>query len=163
MHIFLNCFVITLGACLMTTKLSANTDVPLQFAVQDISISLLHQSGHDISGGYQITLNGNGNSFYSRNNAAKKPISIDDKTLLEFVNDFYLGHFFELADTYTVKKHLLLKDNAMVATVATKMLDMDSKQLCIQLAAYKKCITIMNHQPLVASNLADKIEKWVMP
>jgi hypothetical protein len=150
--------LITLGMTLMTNKLSANSELPLQYPLTAITISILHQTGHGIPGGYQITISGDGSSFYSRNGETQQPLSVDKKTLLELVNGFYQIHFFELADTYAVKKQVVLKDGTTVATIATKMVDVSSKQLCIQLADFKKCVTIIDEQPAVAAQLVKKIE-----
>jgi hypothetical protein len=162
MYKFAMILLITLGMNLMIQDLSANSDVPLQYTLKEISISLLHQTGHGIPGGYEITINGSGNSFYSRNNETQQPLSVDKKTLLELVNDFYSSHFFELADTYTVKKQVVLTSDDRVATTAIRLMDIASKRLCIQLADYKKCVTIVNEQPTVAAQLSMKIEKLFM-
>jgi len=150
--------LITLGMTLMTNKLSANSELPLQYPLTAITISILHQTGHGIPGAYHITISGDGSSFYSLNGGTQQPLSVDKKTLLELVNGFYQIHFFELADTYAVKKQVVLKDGTTVATIATKMVDVSSKQLCIQLADFKKCVTIIDEQPAVAAQLVKKIE-----
>ena len=74
------------------------------------------------------------------------------------VNDFYKIHFFELPDTYAIKKQVVLKDNTTVATVVTKQVNASSKKLCIQLRTYKKCIAIVGNQPVEAAELVKKIE-----
>jgi hypothetical protein len=162
MYKFAMTLLMTLGMSLMTNNLSANSDVPLQYTLKEISISLLHQTGHGIPGGYEITISGSGNSFYSRNNEAQTPISVDKKTLLELVNGFYSSHFFELADTYTVKKQVVLKSDDSVATTGMRLMDIASTRLCIQLADYKKCVTIVDGQPVEAAQLITKIEKLFM-
>lgn len=160
MYKFAMTLLMTLGMSLMINNLSANSDVPLQYTLKEINISLLHQTGHGIPGGYEITISGS--SFYSRNNEARTPISVDKKTLLELVNDFYSSHFFELADTYTVKKQVVLKSDDSVATTGMRLMDIASTRLCIQLADYKKCVTIVNGQPVAAAQLITKIEKLFM-
>jgi len=158
MYKFAMTLLITLGMSLMANNLSANPDLPLQFPLKEILISIVHQTGHGIPGGYEITISGVGNSFYSRSGAPKLAQSVDKKTILELVNDFYQIHFFELADTYSVKKLVVLKDDTTLATIATKMIDTGSKRLCIQLADYKKCVTIVDNQPVEAAQLVKKIE-----
>ena len=158
MYKFAMTLLITLGMSLMANNLSANPDLPLQFPLKEILISIVHQTGHGIPGGYEIIISGDGSSFYSRTGAPQLAQSVDKKTILELVNDFYQIHFFELADTYSVKKLVVLKDDTTLATVATKILDMGSKQVCIQLADYKKCVTIVDNQPVEAAQLVKKIE-----
>ncbi|MDD2760825.1 MAG: hypothetical protein PHH11_11090 [Methylomonas sp.] len=134
---------------------------PAQYPLAEVSISILHQTGHGIPGGYEIAIHGNGNGY--KQNTDANPVKIEtyisNEILLELLNDFYRIHFFELGDTYLVKKQVLLRDNALVATTALKMADVSSKKLCIQLADYKKCVTIVGDQPVEASQLAAKIEK----
>jgi len=158
---FAICFVMMLGMSLTSNNLSANphlSRLPAQYPLKKITISILHQPGAGIPGGYQITLNGDGNSFYSQSSKEKQALSIPKETLLELVNDFYKIHFFELPDTYAVKKQVVLKDNTTVATVVTKQVDVSSKKLCIQLRTYKKCVTIVDNQPVEAAELVKKIE-----
>ncbi|MEQ1600450.1 MAG: hypothetical protein ABL885_01645 [Methylophilaceae bacterium] len=149
------------GINLMTPSQAASADLPLHYPLNAVSISLLQQTAHGIAGGYQITLRGDGNNIYSCNGKTQQVPTIDKKALLDLINEFYELHFFELADSYSVKKQLLLNDDNTLATIATKMLDTGSKQLCIQLAEYKKCITIINNQPAVAAQLVKKIEALV--
>jgi hypothetical protein len=54
----------------------------------------LHQPGAGIPGGYQITISGDGYSFYSQNSKVKQAFTVLNETLLELVNDFYKIHFF---------------------------------------------------------------------
>jgi hypothetical protein len=155
------CFLIMLGMSLISNNLSANphlSHLPAQYPLKKITISILHQTGSSISGGYQITISGNGSSFYSQNSKDKLAVTVSKETLLELVNDFYKIHFFELPDTYAIKKQVVLKDNTIVATVVTKQVNMSSKKLCIQLRTYKKCVSIVENQPIEASQLVKKIE-----
>lgn len=131
---------------------------PAQYPLAEVAISILHQTGHGIPGGYEIAIQGDGNGFYLQN-ALKTELQISSGTLLELLNDFYRIHFFELADTYQVKKQVLLRDNTLVASTAMKMADISSKKLCIQLADYQKCVTIVNDQPAEAAQLITKIER----
>ena len=142
----------------MTNNLSANSDLPTQYPLKEVLISILHQTSRGIPGGYQITISGDGSSSYSLNGEAQQALSVDKKILMELVNSFYQIHFFELVDTYSVKKQVVLKDGATVATVAKKMVDISSKRLCIQLADFEKCVTIIDEQPAEAAQLVKKIE-----
>jgi hypothetical protein len=72
---------------------------------------------------------------------------------MELINRFYQIHFFELTDSYTEKYMVILKDKSTVATIATKMADSGSTRLCIQLADYKKCVTIVNNRPEGAADI----------
>lgn len=150
--------LITLGMSLMSNTVSANPELPLTYPLKAVTISILHQTGHGIPGGYQVTLNGNGNSFYSLNGETQQPLSVDKKTLLELVNGFYRIHFFELADTYSIKKQVVLKDDTTVISVAGKILDSANHKVCIHLADYQKCITVINKQPAEVAQLVKKIE-----
>ncbi|MDD2737733.1 MAG: hypothetical protein PHR94_02250 [Methylomonas lenta] len=142
----------------MSNLVSANSDLPLTYPLTEVAISILHQTGHGISGGYQVTLNGDGRSFYSRKSEAQQQLTVDNKALLELINNFYQIHFFELADTYSVKKQVILQDNGTLATVARKILDTASHKLCIKIADYQKCVTVIDNQPATAAQLVKKIE-----
>ena len=134
---------------------------PAQYPLAEVEISILHQTGHGVPGGYEIAIHGDGHGYLQNAgvNPAKTELQISNDALLDLLNDFYRIHFFELADNYQVKKQVLLRDNALVATMAMKMADVSSKKLCVQLADYQKCVTIVNGQPAEASQLAAKIEK----
>lgn len=155
---FAICFLIMLGMILISNDLLANPPLPSQYPLNKIKISILHKTPPGIPGGYQITINGSGNSFYSQNSHEKQAFTVPKETLLELVNDFYTIHFFELEDTYTVKKQVRLKDKTTVATVVTKLTNISSKKMCIQLRSFKKCVTIADNQPSEAAQLANKIE-----
>ena len=158
---FAICFLMMLGMSLTSNNLSAKphlSRLPAQYPLKKITISISHQPGAGIPGGYQMTINGDGNSFYSQNSKEKRALTVTKETLLELVNDFYKIHFFELPDTYAIKKQVVLKDNTTVATVVTKQVNASSKKLCIQLRTYKKCIAIVGNQPVEAAELVKKIE-----
>lgn len=131
---------------------------PLQYPLAQVAITVLHQTSRGIPGGYEIAIQGGGNGFYLQN-ALKTEQQISSRTLIDLLNDFYRIHFFELADTYQVEKQVLLRDNTLVTTSAMKMADISSKKLCIQLADYQKCVTIVNDQPAEAAQLITKIER----
>lgn len=134
---------------------------PLHYQLAQVGISILQQTGHGIPGAYEITIDGDGNGSYVLNRAGeitKTGVLIAKENLIELLNDFYQIHFFELADTYAVKKQVILQENAMLATVARKMADVSSQRLCIELADYKKCVTIVDNQPVEAARLIKKIE-----
>jgi hypothetical protein len=150
-----------LGISLTSNNLSAKphlSRLPAQYPLKKITISISHQPGAAMPGGYQIIINGDGNSFYRQNSKEKQALTVPKETLLELVNDFYKIHFFELPDTYAVKKQVVLKDNTTVATVVTKQVNVNSKKLCIQLRTYKKCVAIVDNQPVEAAELVKKIE-----
>lgn len=158
---FVISLLMMLGLGLTSNYLSANphlSRLPAQYPLSKITISILHQPGAGNPGGYQITIRGDGNSFYNHNSKEKKALNVPNETLLELVNDFYKIHFFELPDTYAVKKRVVLKDNSTVATVVTKQVDVNSKKLCVQLRTYKKCVNIIDNQPVEAAELVTKIE-----
>ena len=140
------------------TVVQAN--LPLQYPLAQVSISIDHQTGRGIPGGYRIAIEGSGNGSYRSDSTEtlQTDLAISSNTLLSLLNEFYRIHFFELADTYGVKKQMVLLDKATLATIATKMPDSGSKRLCIQLADYKKCVTIVDDQPAEAARLAQKIE-----
>ena len=87
----------------------------------------------------------------------KTVLVLQNETLVELLNDFYRIHFFELADTYTVKRQVILQDRNKIATVIRKMVDMSSQRLCIGIAEYGKCVTIMDGQPQEASQLVKRL------
>ena len=151
----------TLGMLLMANHVSATSDVPTEYSLETVSIAISHKTGRGIAGGYEIAINGSGSSFFIRHDMQKKTIFVDKATLLGLLNDLYKFHYFELPDTYTIKKKVILKDAATLATVATKMIDMGSKRICVQLADYNKCLTVVDNQPADIASLISKIEKLV--
>jgi hypothetical protein len=157
-------FFIALITSFISNSLLASTHFPLpaQYPLEKVSITISSQSGEDNSKNYQISINGNGNSFFSQNKE-KQPLNITNDTLLELLNDFYAIHFFEIADTFTVKKQVTLKNNKTVTTLIKKESNTSSKRVCIQLRSYKKCVTIIDNQPSALDQIANKIETLLRP
>jgi hypothetical protein len=147
----------------MSNTLLAGSHLPAQYPLKKVLITLSSQPGKDNPENYQVAISGNGDSFFSQNNKPKQPLSITSDTVLELLNDFYAIHFFEIADTYTVKKQVMLKDNKIVTTVVKKESDMNSKRICIQLRSYKKCVTVVDNQPLAVAQIVSKIEILLQP
>jgi hypothetical protein len=147
----------------MSNSLLAASHLPAQYPLKKVLITLSSQPGKDNPENYQVAISGNGDSFFSQNNKPKQPLSITSDTVLELLNDFYAIHFFEIADTYTVKKQVMLKDNKIVTTVVKKESDMNSKRICIQLRSYKKCVTVVDNQPLAVAQIVSKIEALLQP
>ncbi|MEQ1619984.1 MAG: hypothetical protein ABL919_01165 [Methylococcales bacterium] len=158
MNKFAISFLCMLGMIIISNDLLANPPLPSQYPLNKIKISILHKTPPGIPGGYQITINGSGNSFYIQDSQEKQALNVSKETLLELVNDFYTIHFFELPDTYAVKKQVILKNNATLATVVTKLTKQSNKMMCIQLRSFKKCLTIVDNQPNEAAQLVNKIE-----
>lgn len=148
---------------LMSNTLLAGSHLPAQYPLKKVLITLSSQPGKDNPENYQVAISGNGDSFFSQNNKPKQPLSITSDTVLELLNDFYAIHFFEIADTFTVKKQVMLKDNKIVTTVVKKESDMNSKRICIQLRSYKKCVTVVDNQPLAVAQIVSKIETLLQP
>ena len=148
---------------LMSNTLLAGSHLPAQYPLKKVLITLSSQPGKDNPENYQVAISGNGDSFFSQNNKPKQPLSITSDKVLELLNDFYAIHFFEIADTFTVKKQVMLKDNKIVTTVVKKESDMNSKRICIQLRSYKKCVTVLDNQPLAVAQIVSKIETLLQP
>jgi len=150
-------FTLLVG-CLTSHNLFASSHLPAQYPLKKISISISSQAGKDNSESYQILINGNGDSFFRKNNKEKQVLSIKSETLLELLNDFYRIHFFEIKDTFTVKEQVILKDNKTVTTVFNKQPSMSRKKVCIHLRSYKKCVTVVDNQPSAVAQIINKIE-----
>ena len=148
---------------LLTHNLLASTHLPAQYPLKKILITISNQTNRNTPEGYYISINGNGNSFYTRNNQAKQDLTVTNDTLLELVNEFYTIHFFELVDNYALKKQVVLKDNKTVTTIRMKQSEMNSKKICIQLRTFKKCVTIVDDQPVGVAQLVKKIEDLFIP
>jgi hypothetical protein len=148
---------------LVSNTLLAGSHLPAQYPLKKVLITLSSQSGKDNPENYQVAISGNGDSFFSQNNKPKQPLSITSDKVLELLNDFYAIHFFEIADTFTVKKQVMLKDNKIVTTVVKKESDMNSKRICIQLRSYKKCVRVVDNQPLAVAQIVSKIETLLQP
>ncbi len=70
-------------------------------------------------------------------------------------------YFFETSDTFSVKKKVVLKDSQTVTTIINKEPAIDSKKVCVQLRAYKKCLSVIDNQPLGVSQIVNKIEALI--
>lgn len=138
---------------------------PTQYPLSEVVISIRQQTLRGIAG-YEIGIGGDGNGYYRQNSGAN-PTTIErrfsNSLLIELLNDFYRIHFFELADSYQLTKQVVLRDDGTVATTALKMADAGGKTLCVQLADYRKCVTIFNDQPPLAAQLIAKIEHLFVP
>lgn len=143
---------------LMSNTLLAGSHLPAQYPLKKVLITLSSQSGKNNPENYQISISGNGDSFFSQNNKPKQPLSMTSDTVLELLNDFYAIHFFEIKDTFAIKEQVILKDNKTITTVIKKEPGMSSKKVCLHLRSYKKCLTVVDNQPLAVAQIVHKIE-----
>lgn len=155
-------FLTTLAMSLIPHNSSATPELPTHFPLKTLAITIQYQTAQSIPDSYQLIIDGDGKIIISRNDKTTQPKPISKDTLLELINDFYQIHFFELSDTYTVKTQVVLQNDGNVAILAQHMTDMDTKHLCIQLADYKKCITVVNGQPASLSSLIQRIENKIV-
>lgn len=157
-------WIILSGVMMMTNTVMAgdasseSTRPPQKYQLEDVRISVLHQTSHRLPGSYKINISGDGKASYVIDNKDVLEITLGDKMLVELLNEFYRIHFFELPDTYTSKKRVALMDDHSIATLSNRNVDMSSQRLCIGIAEYEKCVTIMDEQPVEASQLVEKIE-----
>lgn len=140
------------------SDMSGQSYPPGQYKLEDVSISVRHQTGHRLPGSYEITISGDGKATRTTDQKQRTVLALSKDTRLELLNDFYRIHFFELSDTYTRKRYVGLLDDDVVSTFSSRLVDMNSQRLCIGIADYKKCVTIMDGRPLEASQLVKKIE-----
>ena len=159
MKINLLLFSILIGVFFSSTVVAKpySSVLPTQFPIKKVLITVSSQSGNKNTESHQISLNGNGNSYVSKNNE-KQPLNITNDTLIELLNDFYAVHFFEISDTFNVTKKVVLKNNQTVTTIVNKEPAIESKKICVQLRAYKKCLSVIDNQPLGVSQIVNKIE-----
>ncbi len=159
MKINLLLFSVFIGAFFCGTVVAKpySSVLPTQFPLKKIQITVSNQSNKENVEKYKITLNGNGNSYLIKNNQ-QQPLNVTIDTLIELLNDFYAVHFFEISDTFNVKKKVVLKDSQTVTTMVNKEPTTESKKVCVQLRAYKKCLSVIDNQPLAASQIVNKIE-----
>jgi hypothetical protein len=162
MKINLLLFSMLLGVLFSNTVMAKpySSVLPTQFPIKKILITVSSQPGNKNTESYHISLNGNGNSYFSKNDE-KQPLKVTNDTLIELLNDFYAVHFFEISDTFHVKKKVVLKDNQTVTTVINKEPVTDSKKVCVQLRAYKRCLSVIDNQPLGISQIVNKIETLI--
>lgn len=151
-----------LMSCAMAGDQSSERFVPpRQYQLEDVAITILHQTSHRIPGSYKISIGGDGQGSYTSGKAGEKKFTLKGETLLELLNDFYRIHFFELKDTWTVKNQVALLDDNSILVSPMRLVDVSSKQICLALADYNKCVTVVGNQPAELSNLISKIESLV--
>lgn len=63
-----------LVASLVSTNLFASSHLPAQYPLKKVLITLSSQSGKDNPENYQVSISGNGNSFFSQNNQEKTTV-----------------------------------------------------------------------------------------
>ena len=121
MKINLLLFSMLLGVFFSNTVMAKpySSVLPTQFPIKKILITVSSQPSNKNTESYHISLNGNGNSYFSKNDE-KQPLKVTNDTLIELLNDFYAVHFFEISDTFNVKKKVILKDNETVTTIVNK-------------------------------------------
>ncbi|AMK77057.1 MULTISPECIES: hypothetical protein [Methylomonas] len=159
MKINLLLFSILIGVFFSSTVMAKphSLVLPTQFPLKKIQITVSSQSNKENAERYQISINGNGNSYFIKNNQ-QQPLNVTNDTLIELLNDFYAVHFFEISDTFNVKKKVVLKDSQTVTTIVNKEPAIESKKVCVQLRYYKKCLSVIDNQPLGVSQIVNKIE-----
>lgn len=148
--------VIMMADSVMAGDVTAS--LPQKYQLEEVHISVLHQTGHHLPGSYTIQIHGNGQATQTIDQQTTTEIMLADEMLVDLLKDFYHIHFFELQDTYTVRKQVALLDDHSIIISGYRLVDMSSQRLCIAIAGYEKCVTIMDEQPLQASQLVKKIE-----
>jgi len=157
-------FLLLLLLCLFLVNdsiaMSAVKQPPLQFELSQVVVSLRHQTSRGLPGGYEITINGNGDVLYVPQK--KEPVSTGKKLTkdkhVELINEFYRIRFFDLPDSNLVEKQVVTLKNNKLATMATKMADVSSKKLCITISDYKKCVLRAEGKPGEMAGLMQKIK-----
>jgi len=149
-----------MGSVMAGDQSSGQSDPPKQYQLEDVRITILHQTGHRLPGGYKISISGDGKGTYVSDKEGEKKLDVKNETLLELLNDFYRIHFFELQDTWTVKKQVALLDDNSIFISPRRLVDVSSKRICIEIENYKKCVTIVENQPVEVGNLIAKIESF---
>ena len=142
-------------------QISEQSNPPTQYRLENINISILHQTSRRIKGGYKINISGTGKVSYILDKKDKTQFNLNKETVVELLNEFYRIHFFELQDTYTLKKEVVLLDGNSISLSIQRLVDISSTLLCIKISAYKKCVRIVGNQPLEANLLVEKIESIV--
>lgn len=162
MKINLLLFSMLLGVFFSNTVMAKpySSVLPTKFPIKKVLITVSSQPSNKNTESYHISLNGNGNSYFSKNDE-KQPLKVTNDNLIELLNDFYAVHFFEISDTFNVKKKVILKDNETVTTIVNKESAIDSKKVCVQLRSYKKCLSVIDNQPLGVSQIVNKIETLI--
>jgi hypothetical protein len=153
--------LLLLGVMALSNQAKAGDDKPMppiQYPLEQVAISILHYTSHGVPGGYEIAIQGNGNGFYLHN-AVKTELKISNNILIDWLNDLYRMRFFDFSDTYKIEEQVILGDNGLVATRHMTTNDASGTKLCVQLADYQKCVTIIKGQPAEAAHLIAKIEK----
>ncbi len=148
-----------------TMASSAQTEPPLQYQLSQVTITIRHQTSRNIPGGYELSVSGDGTGSYLQNKSGKPEttyLQVSKEQLLELINTFYQIHFFELADTYSVRKQVILRDGSTVATGFRKLVDMGGTKVCIRIADYNKCITVVENQPSAVAQLVKTIEDMLI-
>ena len=164
MRRFTTSYLLVLGLTLIAGNAMADsgqTKPPLQYELSQVTISIRHQTSRGIPGGYEIMVSGDGAGSYVQNKAGKSAttnLRVSKEQLLELINAFYKIHFFELADTYSVRRRVILRDGSTVVTGLRKLVDMGGTKVCIRIADYNKCITVVDNQPVAVANLVKTIE-----
>lgn len=138
--------------------METNPTPPDNYLLDQVNISITHTTGHKLPGSYQINLDGSLTASRTVDRDKTNSISLSKDDFMEILNAFYKVHFFELQDTYTKQTSVALLEDNKIKTYRTKMMDTSSKRVCITLADYKKCITIVNNQPSVLTQVITKIE-----
>jgi len=159
-------FTLALTA-VINAKADNHTAPPLQYPLTQVTITLQEKPGPVFSDGYQIRINGDGKATYQPYKAiqpASAQITLNKEQLIALINDFYQIHFFDLTNNYMVTKQVTLKSNTTLVTIGAKMNDVATKQLCIQLSDYQKCLDIVADRPKEANGLYEKIKAlFVIP
>ncbi len=154
---FLSLFIFSGFMLLSGCATAEESKPPVRYPLETVEISIVYHPGRLLPGGYKINIDGNGKASCLTKKGGET-LNLQDRNIIELLNDFYRVHFFDLPDTYTVKKQVSLLDDHSVSTFAERLVDISSKQICIKLSSYKKCITIVENRPVEVNRVAEKIK-----
>ena len=129
---------------------------PLTYRIDDVHIRLTRHPGNAAFPVQRVSLSGSGSATLERDGKITS-FTYQVKKLLVLMNDLYRIRFFNMADDYTNRYSVFLKDGGTVETTALHMLDAGSMGVCFIAASYEKCINYGDEGPSELKDIARRI------
>jgi hypothetical protein len=129
------------GASAMATQPSPGTaKLPQSYRLDDVSVHIARQPGRGVFPVRSVSLSGRGTATIEQD-GKQRPFHFASKNMLALLNDLYKVRFFDLPTNYMARYSVILKDDGLIRTSQSRVLDASSTRVCFSVPTYEKCVT----------------------
>lgn len=178
-------FALSLAICISTTGTSlaagpssapagSLSEPPPNFQLEDVTIELERTGCYGTCPAYRLVIRGSGQCTYSGihhvHQTGEVGFSLDQKVVVELLNEFYAIDFFRLRDQYTQGHYIRLLPNGKLEHSSATIADVPHTIVRLTIAFYSKSVEeAWDMGPQDLTKLSEKIDlltnssRWTQP